>query len=108
MGNCTKAAAAFCALMLSTGVAWAENHTSDFVEEDAKSAVVDTQVGSKGYVAPTPANLAAAHAPRGHLIIVHRSERRGPGPLYHVPGCPPGFNGMFRGTLYCINGRPLD
>ena len=108
MGIATKTAAVFGALALSTSVACADNHTSEFAEEDAKSVAVDTGVGSKGYVAPTPANLAAAHAPRGRLIMVHRSERRGPGPLYHAPGCPEGFNGLFRGTLYCVDGRPVD
>lgn len=26
---------------------------------------------------------------------------------WHSTTCPPGFNGLFRGTLYCENGRPM-
>ena len=94
MGFFNTATAAFCALTLSTGLALAENHTSDFVEEDAKSVVVDTQVGAKGYVAPTPANLAAAHAPRGAASCLGEGEE----PLPNFSDLPPRLRWEPRGS----------
>lgn len=101
MGFTARTTGAAIAFALSCGAAWAEAHTSEFAGD--KGYV--EEVGAKGYVAPEP---AVRYVRGDALIIRHRSERRGAGPLYHVPGCPPGFNGLFRGNMYCIDGRPLE
>ena len=94
-----KLAGLVLAASLAAGAVAADGHTAEYVGN--KGYIGDA--GAKGYVGP----VAAHSHPRGYLIIRHRSERRGSGPLYAVPGCPPGFNGMFRGTLYCVDGRPM-
>ena len=89
------------AVLLSCGAAFADGHTSEFA--GGKGYI--EEAGAKGYVGP---ETTVRYVRGDVLIIQHRSERRGAGPLYPVPGCPPGFNGLFRGNMYCINGRPLE
>lgn len=97
--------AAICAgLAVAGGAAMADGHTSEFAGTKG-NLVADDSLGSKGYV-PPQAGIQPGY--RGHLIYRHRSERRGSGPLFHVPACPANFNGMFRGTLYCVDGRPIS
>ena len=87
-------------LGVAAGAALADGHTAEYA--GTKGYVGDA--GAKGYVHAQ----AAHHVTYNHLIIRHRTERRGAGPLYAVPGCPAGFNGMWRGNLYCVDGRAMD
>ena len=100
MRNPTRLAGLALALGLAAGAVGAEGHTSEYAGN--KGYVGD--VGAKGYVGPT---ATYAH-PHGANIFRHRSERRGSGPIFAAPVCPEGFNGMFRGTLYCVDGRPMS
>ena len=101
MRSMVRFTSALAGVALSCGAVLADGHTSDHA--GGKGYI--EEAGAKGYVGPQ----AEVRYVRGdRLIIQHRSERRGSGPLYHVPGCPPGFNGIYRGNLYCINGRPID
>lgn len=93
------AALAVCLGLFGSGLA-ADGHTSEFV--GTKGYV--EEMGEKGYVGP----VVTHHHVYGRVTIRHRSERRGSGPLYVVPPCPPNFNGMYRGTLYCVDGRPMS
>ncbi|MGC1503469.1 MAG: hypothetical protein WA782_04935 [Sulfitobacter sp.] len=67
----------------------------------------EVYAGSKGYVGevtPRPAQQYQTNAStNGSQPKRVRSAIR-----YTVPGCPPKFNGMYRGTLYCVDGRPID
>jgi len=67
----------------------------------------DTYVGAKGYVGEVNARPAKQYRTKdrtnGSQPKRVRSTVR-----YTVPGCPPKFNGMYRGTLYCVDGRPID
>jgi hypothetical protein len=40
-------------------------------------------------------------------VQTHRVKRVRHTELWEVPGCPVGYTGMFRGTLYCENGHPM-
>jgi hypothetical protein len=67
----------------------------------------DAYAGSKGYVGkvaaqPAKQNYAKARTNGSQPKRVRNTVR------YTVPGCPPRFNGMYRGTLYCVDGRPID
>ena len=62
-------------------------------------------VGEKGYVAETaarPVRQSQNKSNGSQPKRVYYGER------WTVPGCPAGFNGMYRGNLYCVNGRPID
>ncbi len=92
------------ALVLATAMAMpvaavAEGHTSEYAGSKG-------YVGEKGYVAETAQPRQVTHqAYHGNKYsnrrVVAAADR------WQVPGCPHGFNGMYRGTLYCIDGRPI-
>ncbi|GLQ25727.1 hypothetical protein [Sulfitobacter pacificus] len=67
----------------------------------------DAYVGAKGYVGEVAVRPTKQYYPKdrsnGSQPKRVRSTVR-----YTVPGCPPKFNGMYRGTLYCVDGRPID
>ena len=81
-------------LPLSAG---ADGHTDDAY--GAKG-----YVGEKGYVGQvaTPRPIT-----KDRYVGAKYSTRVRHAEQWQVPGCPPNFNGMFRGTLYCVNGRPI-
>ncbi|WP_281992663.1 hypothetical protein [Sulfitobacter geojensis] len=67
----------------------------------------DIYAGSKGYVGKVDAR------PTQQYYSKDRSNGSQPKRVrstvrYTVPGCPPRFNGMYRGTLYCVDGRPIE
>ncbi|MFK7836673.1 MAG: hypothetical protein AB8B60_10665 [Sulfitobacter sp.] len=67
-------------------------------------------VGGKGYVAPaSQQHRVAAERPyvRGQSFGTF-TTRLSSSRKWRVPGCPTGFNGMYRGDIYCVNGRPID
>lgn len=62
-------------------------------------------VGDKGYVGQVAAPRPIT---KDHYAGAKYSTRVRHAEQWQVPGCPPNFSGMFRGTLYCVNGRPMQ
>lgn len=85
-----KRLAAILAVVAIAGTATAEGHT-----------------GEKGFVPARELNPVVEHHVHPVAKHPHHVRTRLPVEFVAVPTCPPRFNGMFRGTLYCINGKPL-
>ncbi len=77
--------------------ALADGHTDEFF--GAKG-----YVGDKGYIGEvaTPEPVRQDHV----VYSTHRTRVRHV-QQFTVPGCPERFTGIYRGTLYCVNGRPM-
>ncbi|MEP5728426.1 MAG: hypothetical protein ABJL67_03520 [Sulfitobacter sp.] len=89
--------------MGSTATAQNENASAEF---DGSKGFV----GDKGYVADTVAPQTRQVAVKEHVpgrtfgtFSTTPKHLR----VWTVPGCPAGFNGMFRGGLYCRDGKPM-
>ncbi|MDF1727975.1 MAG: hypothetical protein P1U53_09505 [Sulfitobacter sp.] len=81
-------------LTLLPVLASADGHTSEFVGE---KGYVDEAFGEKGYVPPVaarPYHAPITHAPRKRAVKI-----------VTLPPCPAGYTGMYRGNLYCVQGR---
>ena len=89
--------AAVAMLLALPGALAAEGHTSEFVGNKGYTGASEAY-GAKGYVPPAGAH--AYHAPRRAYHKVRRPVK-----VVAVPPCPLGYTGMYRGTLYCIEGK---
>lgn len=63
--------------------------------------------GTKGYVGEVAPRPTQQYRPNSS-VNGEQPKRVRSVVRYTVPGCPPRFNGMYRGTLYCVDGRPID
>ena len=88
------------ALAAAPFAALADGHTSEFAGNKG-------YVGGKGYVGEAAPRPVTQQRYAGNKHNGSQPKRFRRGPILAVPGCPTGFNGMYRGTLYCVNGRPL-
>lgn len=63
-------------------------------------------IGNKGYVGEAPRPVTKQHYHGGKYRGHNRKRRHAE--LLTPPTCPVGFFGLFRGTLYCHDGKLLN
>ena len=68
----------------------------------------NAEVGAKGYVAETAsARPVTSQCYYGQKYNEYGQRHKRPVEVFASPNCPANFTGMFRGTLYCVNGKLL-